>query len=282
MGKKLSKPEIILLFALGIILGLGGYFTWHLAINTVNRIPEVGVFQLFIDIAPLWAKNVVTVNLTVVIFSVVFFGIMSYLSPTGSHQRISFALWSLAWLFQFWSIIFEHGQVGFYFVYLDAVSSIFILWGSLYQAERLNMVTGITFVIPIMFAAHISSYSYFWPSAYINFFVYLHFAVSLLNENKENAFVPAYFIFTAYSLYAGIQLLFPMLKLIPKGEALSNGMEPHEVVRILGYTIGTLAKGCGLVGLVLIGFARLHSWENEKLSIVKEILKEAQADKRKQ
>lgn len=253
--KKFQTLDIVLMLILGTLSGVLANLVWYVAL-VASKQPDTAVSPFFFHIAETWTNHVVSVNLTVVGFSIIFFGIMSYLNWSNPITKTTFAIWSLAWLFQLPGIICEritNESYESYFIYFDALCALAILLGSLLLRGRLNKLSACLLVIPVIAAllsTSVASFHY-WPSAFVDYFIWLYFAVAFLDYHREEYRVPAYFIFTSYALYAAIQLLFPIMRLLQG--------DPQNLIKVLGYTIGALAKGGGVVGLVLVGFMRISN-----------------------
>ncbi len=163
--------------------------------------------------------------------------------------RGAFAFWSLAWFLQLVSIALQEMSVRVIdFIWFDALSSLGILLGSMLLRGRITKISALFLFAPIV-AALPGKVAYYWPSAFVNYFILIYFAVVLLEFYRDKHRVPAYFIFSCYAIYAAIQLFFPVMQLFEG--------PPHDFIHTLGYSVGALAKGGGAVGLALVVFRGL-------------------------
>lgn len=190
------------------------------------------------------SKYVVHGNLLVVALGLGLFVVLSIKNPQP-NIRLGFATWSVAWGFMFVAIVLERFLEQRYFVLVDAVSTSAVLLGCFYMRHEHFSWRLLFLLIPFL-ASYFSPALHFWPSAFVDFFVFLFMSVTLLEHYKSRSRFGAYEIFVCLGLYAGIQLLFPFLR------ALSS--EYVSTVRALGYTLGAGAKAGGIIGVIAMEF----------------------------
>lgn len=182
MARKLAKQDVIILFVLSLIALFMGTLMWHVAVlASASREVDSGTLSVFLGIARWWANYVHPINLVVVVFSTILFGLVLNLNWANPISRATFGLWTVAWLFQFARMVFELLHLDVYCVYLDAACSAGILGGCLYARGRWNKYSRWFLLFPAM-GALLSPLTLYWPSSLVNYFIFTYFAVTLLGR----------------------------------------------------------------------------------------------------
>ena len=241
--KNLTPTDMIIALLLGVLSSIIGTFIFYVFQRMSNQPDASDVPIRLQNLLTSWDYYVVAINVFIVCFSIILFGLFVAFNHTRTHYATSFGIWSVAWVFQLWQIIAERCNLASLLVYFDAASTTAILIGCMIIKERLNRWTASLIAIPIALS-FLPNYFNLWLIAFANFFVLLWFAMTLFDFHRDRFVIPAYLMFASYAFYAAAQLLFPLMKILPAAD--------HGLMRTMGYTLGAVSKGGGAFGLLLV------------------------------
>ncbi len=150
----------------------------------------------------------------------------------------------------------EHLQIS---SILNAGSTSILLFGSLFLRERRKWFFLLP-AIPIL-SLFFDAETRALVLTFVNFVVLVYFALAILDKFRDYCWVPAYFTFGWYCLYAGAQLLYIVERYF---EIMKIGGNPLEIVTVVGYSFGAIAKGGGAVGMLVVVIGAIQERYLEK------------------
>lgn len=265
---RFNLAEILMLWFLGVAIILLGSYVWYFAVATSGLTGEpINNFIPITEQSRQWKDQVLSINFIVGSFAVIMYGLFMSANLQNHIVRWTFGAWTFAWLCQLLGVIFAEKSKGDLFIVFESYSSMAIVFGSLYAKRSGDRYSQWTFIFALLpgiagLVSAIFSLNY-WPFSLVNCIVLICFVTVIGDIFRKSNPVPTYFLMACYGIYAGIQLLFPIMDVFPVGSL------ARQFISILGYTLGILAKGGGAFGLLLVWLTK--QWRPSTQVIVENI-----------
>jgi hypothetical protein len=249
MPKRFSFKDQVLTFVLAVLASLAAAFLKDIVIHVNIEVPDPESQRN--TILDFWLVHKPYINMAITGATILIYAILAY-SLVG-RIRVAFIAWCIAWFIQLAGVFMRNSVESFassgiqFHTFFNAMSTSILLLGALIIRRRRNGFF-VLLIIPLLGAVvDVQTRSVFLT--FVNFAVLTYFSLVILDHFRAIDWVPAYFTYWCYSLYASAQLLYILERHF---EYSSGNPQALAMVEVLGYSVGALAKGGGALGMLIV------------------------------